>query len=544
MNMKTNKDDEQKKMEIRIKKKTILCVAMAVLAVLLMVMEGKTENSNPFETDMVLIEGGTYRMGGGDAPPADNQPLHNVTLDDFFIGKTEVTQAQWQDVMGTNPSLYKGKNHPVEQVDWYDAVEYCNRRSKKEGLTPCYTKEGENITCNFDADGYRLPTEAEWENAAGGGNKTRNLVYSGSNNVEEVAVYEGNSGYKPHPVAQMKPNELGIYDMSGNVWEWTWDRYHRDYYKTAPKVNPKGPETGKLRSYRGGGACGPAKYQQIRCRYNQPPIFKRFDMGFRVARKIGGKVPTDMVVVEGGTVEIGSDVTENNRLPVHPVTVRAFKISKYEVTQEEWTRIMGYNPSGVKGAHCPVEAVSWYDAVRFCNRKSQNEGIAPAYRIEGQTVTCDFESEGYRLPTEAEWEYAARGGHRDSGKKYSGSDNVEEVAWYHGNSGFLIHPVGQKKTNSDNLYDMNGNVAEWCWDRYNDDYYTRSPEKDPRGPIKGNYRVVRGGCFIHRAPAVQNTSRDYYDPHRTRGGLGIRLVKSIGKTNWKNQSEKTAKQKT
>jgi len=187
---------------------------------------------------------------------------------------------------------------------------------------------------------------------------------------------------------------------------------------------------------------------------------------------------------------------------------------------------MGYNPSGVKGAHCPVEAVRWYDAVEFCNRKSKHEGLEPAYRIDGQTVTCDFESGGYRLPTEAEWEYAARGGDRENRKKYSGSDNIEEVAWYHTNSDFLIHPVGLKKPNQYGLYDMSGNVAEWCWDLYDDNYYSRSPKQNPMGSSGGTYRAVRGGCFIHRPPVMQITSRDSYDPHRTRGGLGIRLVRT------------------
>ena len=200
---------------------------------------------------MVFVKGGTFQMGSNDGEDGE-KPVHTVTVDDFYIGKYEVTQKEWKEVMGNNPSYFKGDNSPVEEVSWYDAVEFCNKLSKKEGLTPCYSGSGKNTKCDFSANGYRLPTEAEWEYAALGGNKSRGYKYSGSNTIGEVAWYGNNSGSKTHPVGKKQPNELGIYDMSGNVWEWCWDWHDKNYYSKSPKYNPKGPGSCKYRVLRGG----------------------------------------------------------------------------------------------------------------------------------------------------------------------------------------------------------------------------------------------------------------------------------------------------
>jgi formylglycine-generating enzyme len=176
---------------------------------------------------MILVKGGSYDMGSNDGYN-DEKPIHSVTLSDFYIGKYEVTQEQYEKVMGKNPSYFTnaGKNAPVESVSWYDAVEFCNKLSEMEGLNKCYSGSGGNIKCDFSKNGYRLPTEAEWEYAAHGGNQSKGYKYSGSDNIDEVAWYWNNSSSITHIVGTKTANELGIYDMSGNVWEWVWDMFY------------------------------------------------------------------------------------------------------------------------------------------------------------------------------------------------------------------------------------------------------------------------------------------------------------------------------
>ena len=186
--------------------------------------------------EMVRVEGGIFTMGataeqGSDAD-SDEKPTHQVTLSSYSIGKTEVTQALWEAVMGSNPSYFKGSNLPVEQVSWEDCKTFIR---KLNALT------GKN---------FRLPTEAEWEFAARGGNNSRGYKYSGSNTLSNVAWYDDNSSSKTHPVATKAPNELGIYDMSGNVWEWCSDWFN--IYSSTAQTNPTGPDSGSNRITRGG----------------------------------------------------------------------------------------------------------------------------------------------------------------------------------------------------------------------------------------------------------------------------------------------------
>ena len=186
---------------------------------------------------LVYVEGGTFTMGatreqGSDA--YDNEkPSHSVTLSSYYIGETEVTQALWQAVMGSNPSSFKGDSRrPVEHVSWKDCQRFISRLNSLTGQH------------------FHLPTEAQWEYAARGGSKSRGYKYSGSNDLGSVAWYEGNSSFTTHPVKTKSPNELGIYDMSGNVWEWCQDWYGD--YSSGSQTNPTGASSGSLRVYRGG----------------------------------------------------------------------------------------------------------------------------------------------------------------------------------------------------------------------------------------------------------------------------------------------------
>ena len=220
---------------------------------------------NGIKYNMVWVEGGTFRMGatseqGGDAE-SDEKPVHSVTLSGYYIGKTEVTQALWKAVMGNNPSRFKGDNLPVEWISWNDCQEFIRKLNALTGQH------------------FRLPTEAEWEFACRGGNNSRGYKYSGSNYIGNVAWY-GNSGDKTHPVGTKAPNELGIYDMSGNVWEWCADWYGD--YSSGAQTNPKGPYGGSYRVYRGGswGVVGNCRSSY---RYYYYPTLRGNCLGLRLA---------------------------------------------------------------------------------------------------------------------------------------------------------------------------------------------------------------------------------------------------------------------
>ncbi|MCF6241939.1 MAG: formylglycine-generating enzyme family protein [Bacteroidales bacterium] len=244
----------------------------------------------------------------------------------------------------------------------------------------------------------------------------------------------------------------------------------------------------------------------------------------------------DMVPVEGGSFYMGNDYSINeDEGPEHKVTLTSFLMSKYEITFDQFDRFCvatGWkkpDDAQLGRGKNPVMNVSWESAVMFCNWLSRVDGYDKCYTITRDSaatvVTCDFSANGYRLPTEAEWEYAAKGGSQSKGYAYSGGDNPDEVMWYAGNSNGRPHPVGTKKPNELGLYDMCGNVREWCWDLYGKDYYKKSPENDPTGPEHGVQRVYRGGGWSYKLNYMRITARESMGPKKNYGNIGFRVVR-------------------
>jgi len=228
----------------------------------------------------------------------DNErPVRAVTVSAFYMGRFPVTQGEWYDVMGGRPSGFTGetcfwgdpvtgvnwRSLPVEQVNWFNAVAFANALSVQAGLEPAYTINGATVTWNRDANGYRLPTEAEWEFAARGGIVCQgDFIFSGSNTANDVAWTNWNSGWRTHEVGQLMPNALGLYDMSGNVWEWVWDWWGT--YPATAQTDPTGPAAGGLRVFRGGSWGDTPEYARSAIRSGNFPALRDEGIGFRVVR--------------------------------------------------------------------------------------------------------------------------------------------------------------------------------------------------------------------------------------------------------------------
>ena len=405
--------------------------------------------------------------------------------------------------MGSNPSYFSGTNLPVEQVSWEDCQTFISKLNVLTGKK------------------FRLPTEAEWEYAARGGNKSQGYKYSGSNTLDDVAWYKANSGKTTHPVATKAPNELGIYDMSGNVIEWCSDWYSGIYYSSSEQTNPTGPENGADRVHRGGYWGYISKYCRVSDRGGSSPGSAAASLGLRLVLTLDTSptfnvnvngVSFDMIAVEGGTFTMGateeqvSDASSDEK-PAHKVTLSSYYIGKTEVTQALWEAVMGSNPSSSRGANFPVDMVSWNDCQEFITKLNALTG------------------KKFRLPTEAEWEYAARGGNKSQGYKYSGSNTIDDVAWYASNSGWKLKEVATKASNELSIYDMSGNVWEWCSDWYSGSYYSSSEQTNPTGPKTGTNRVIRGGGAASSQPNSNRVSTRSNNPPEVGGShIGLRLA--------------------
>ena len=539
---------------------------------------------NGVDFNMIKVEGGTFTMGATpeqDADVWDDTPAHQVTLSDYYIGQYEVTQELWEAVMESNPSEHKGPKNPVENVSWDDVV--------NDFLTKLNALTGNNFT---------LPTEAQWEFAARGGNKSKGYKYSGSNNIDEVAWYdeEFQTG-TTHPVDRKSPNELGICDMSGNIEEWCSDWFWPSYSAealTEVQTDPLGPETTVHRVLRGGSYFNEAFFCRVSSRFYGRPS-GRYGGGFRLALSniitlnkktlnfvkgqseklyvlvngitpmiseitwsssnpsvanvnangkvtalsVGSTVLTarvkdigkefsynvdvldgtcitvkgveiPLIKVDGGTFTMGATPEQeadasSDEHPAHQVTLSDYYIGQYEVTRELWKAVMGSNPSSNKtNPKKPIADVSWNVIV--------NDFLPRLNILTGKN---------FSLPTEAQWEFAARGGNKSQGYKYSGSNNIDEVAWYDANS-VTRCPVGKKLPNELGLYDMSGNVCEWCNDWYGD--YSAEAQTNPTGPASGSNRVSRGGYYNRNASLCRVSCRSSTPPESDYGLYGFRLV--------------------
>ena len=480
--------------------------------------------------DMVYVEGGTFMMGAtseqGDDAASDEKPAHQVTVSDFYIGKYELTQDVYEIVMGTNPVYQnmQGSKRPATRMNWDDVQQFLRKLNNLTGLN------------------FSLPTGAEWEYAARGGKYSRGYKYSGSNDVNEVAWYKDNSSDKTHEVGLKKSNELGLYDMSGNVDELCSD--WKGSYTSSAKVNPQGPSSGTYRLCRGGYYSEDDDDCRVAARSVLKPESRYCTTGIRLVvranrtnqnnvtytnnnqhqiyvqpsngatndqQKVINQLLSEMVKVEGGTFMMGAtseqgDDADSDEKPVHQVTLSNFYICKYEVTQNLWETIMGDIPYQLdKGSNKPVTSVSWDDCQKFIKKLNRLTGL------------------NFRLPTEAEWEYAARGGKYSKGYKYSGGNSPKDVAWYKKNSGGDAQDVGQKKPNELGLYDMSGNAGEWVSDWKAS--YSSESQYNPTGATSGTYKVFRGGGYYdEKVKELRVSYRSNYKKSESLSFVGFRLA--------------------
>jgi formylglycine-generating enzyme required for sulfatase activity len=224
------------------------------------------------------------------------------------------------------------------------------------------------------------------------------------------------------------------------------------------------------------------------------------------AKVITSPTGLELVLIPAGEFVMGDNRGDDDEKPAHKVQVSAFYMDTREITQKAYENLMEKNPSKSKGPDKPVEQVDWYHAVLYCNMRSLKEGLKACY--DPKTLACDFAADGYRLPTEAEWEYACRAGTQTRFSCGDAAAKLKSCAWFKANADQTTHPVGQKPPNAWGLYDMHGNVAEWCQDIYNATYYQKSEPKDPRGPTTGDKRALRGGSWRTSEDGCRSSARN------------------------------------
>jgi len=506
---------------------------------------------------MVLIPAGEFRMGSnrGDS---DEKPVHTVYVDAFYMDKYEVTNAQyaeflnemgkhrergrtWYDagdadaqiaLLGDRYEVSVGyENHPVTEVSWYGAMAYARWAGK------------------------RLPTEAEWEKAARGGLSSTTYPWGNASADATHANFNWNLG-NTVAVGTYRANGYGLYDMAGNVWEWCLDEYNRDFYSVSPVRNPLsgGPNIQWLlgnytsiqfwRVLRGGAWDFSATDLRSSVRYNGVPAGTDGTTGFRCVRAVSplpgqdepvAPLPEGMVFIPAGEFEMGEK-------PVHHVYVDAFYMDKYEVTNAQYAAFLN-----AKGKHAE-SGVEWFDLDSSYARIKKVGGMYqvevgyarhPVVEVSWYGAMAYARWAGKRLPTEAEWEKAARGGL--AGQKYPWGNTIDTSKANYASNGTT--PVGGYAANGYGLYDMAGNVSEWCLDEYKNEYkssfYAVSPAPNPLSGapsiqwLLDNYtsvqsdRVLRGGSWGDSALLVRVANRYYSSPTYTTNYSGFRCGRAV-----------------
>jgi len=536
-------------------------------------LAGREVITNSIGVQFVLIPAGEFAMGSEDsdaaAYPADESPRHPVKITKpYYLGVHEVTMCQFRRFVAEtghktdaerrggqqtwkNPGFEPTDDHPVAHVSWDDADAFCKWLSKKDGRE------------------HRLPTEAEWEYAC----RAQDAALLGSGgeaaDVGQYAWWQENAGQKTHPVGRKQHNAWGLYDMLGNVAEWCQDRY-ADSYAGVEETDPQGPALGTFRVLRGGSATSPRKEVRPASRSFAAPdncddltglrvvlIPAEAEAGKPAPTPAEGKTPAEakaaptptpraagqppkevtteigmkLVLIPEGEFMMGSrgppdtdPDADGDETPQHRVRItRPFYLGIHEVTVGEFRKFADAtahrtdaegtpggptwrDPGFTQEDDHPVVRVSWNDADTLCKWLSRQEGKT------------------YRLPTEAEWEYACRAG---TSTAYSFGDDRAELAEYAWFDQSETHPVGRKKPNAWGLYDMHGNAEEWCADWYDDGYYATSPPQDPAGPESGNSRVVRSMDLFGNRKSTRSAFRFMRTADQGDRGSGFRVARDL-----------------
>ena len=584
------------------------------------------EYTNSIGMKFVLIPPGEFMMGGTPMEieahlnelEDDSQwrervqseaPQHKVVLTQpIYLGVHEVTQKQYETVMGTNPAHFsrtgagKGgvgklntQDHPVEKVSWLNATAFCDKLNETEKVKPFSFRIGE-VEIPVTKAGYALPTEALWEFACRAGSTTKFWFGDTDTDLSRVGWFIRNSRGRTNPVGTFPANPFGLHDVHGNVWEWVADVWEPNFYERfseAPAVNPIGSISSVPHHVIRGGCWGDtAMFSRSSCRHAFDPSLSYLGLGFRVsltveavkaaiakpslppaetprsaiapfdakqakvhqaawAKHLG--VPVDyansigmkFILIPPGEFTMGSPQAEIDEAvqaigdndwenwfwqrctksegPQHKVRLtKPIYLGVHEVTQAEFESVMGNNPSafapqgnggffvaGLNTTNHPVEMVTWNDAAEFCAKLSQLEKLQPFYLRDGESVT-PLAGTGYRLPTEAQWEFACRAGTTTKFSCDERFENLESIAWLDRNSSRRTHSVGELKANPFGLHDMHGNVWEFVEDAWEQTYYEQfrnQPAIDPRGAPANGSHILRGGHWRSNASICRASSR-------------------------------------